>query len=401
MKNLLNLKNLLFAAFLVSGIAVQAQNSWTQKADFSGVARDWAIGFSIGDKGYIGLGEQSQSHYPAVYADFWEWEPITDTWVAKAPFPGTARIFVKNFSIGNNGYVIGGKTTDGTILSDIWEWNQQTDTWIQKSSYPSTDLACVAFSIGNNGYVATSTKHFFQWNQSTDSWIAKADFPGLAINGATGFSIDNKGYIGTGMINGVPVNEFWEYNPANDSWSRKADVGGSARAYAFGFSIAGNGYIGTGNTDNGLANDFWEYDATANTWNQKANCGDSRENAISFSIGNKGYMGTGGHLYSEIAFEKDFWEFNTTGTATGLIETGKLHSISIFPNPSTSAFTLNNPSPTILHSLKVYNSNGKEIVTRQLVAGNNEIDVTAFGKGIYFLEISGGEKTEVRRVVLN
>src|SRR4051812_37591915 len=190
MKN--QIKNLLLAAFLFIGITSQAQTAWTKKSDFSGVARNWAIGFSIGDKGYIGLGEESMSHYPAIYADFWEWEPVTDTWVAKAPFPGTARLFVKNFSIGTDGYVIGGKTADGTILSDIWNWNQQTNTWSQRAAYPSADLACVAFSIAGKGYIATSTKNFFEYNPSTDSWTAKASFPGLAIEGATGFAIDNK-----------------------------------------------------------------------------------------------------------------------------------------------------------------------------------------------------------------
>ena len=31
-------------------------NTWTQKADFGGAARGDAVGFSIGDKGYIGHG---------------------------------------------------------------------------------------------------------------------------------------------------------------------------------------------------------------------------------------------------------------------------------------------------------------------------------------------------------
>ena len=40
--------------------------------------------------------------------------------------------------------------------------------------------------------------------------------------------------------------------------------------------------------------DFWEYDPTANTWTQKADFGGTaRKNAVGFSIGTKGYIGTG------------------------------------------------------------------------------------------------------------
>ena len=41
-------------------------------------------------------------------------------------------------------------------------------------------------------------------------------------------------------------------------------------------------------------NDFWEYDPTTNTWTQKANFGGTpRDGAVGFSIGSKGYIGTG------------------------------------------------------------------------------------------------------------
>ena len=32
-----------------------AQNTWTQKADFGGAPTTLAVGFSIGNKGYIGI----------------------------------------------------------------------------------------------------------------------------------------------------------------------------------------------------------------------------------------------------------------------------------------------------------------------------------------------------------
>ena len=40
--------------------------------------------------------------------------------------------------------------------------------------------------------------------------------------------------------------DFWEYDPAANAWTQKADFGGTARYCAVGFSIGSKGYIGTG-----------------------------------------------------------------------------------------------------------------------------------------------------------
>ena len=87
--------------------------------------------------------------------------------------------------------------------------------------------------------------------------------------------------------------DFWEYDPAANTWTQKADFGGTARYGAVGFSIGSKGYIGTG-YDGSYIKDFWEYDPAANTWTQKADFGGTaRYGAVGFSIGSKGYIGTG------------------------------------------------------------------------------------------------------------
>jgi hypothetical protein len=42
-----------------------------------------------------------------------------------------------------------------------------------------------------------------------------------------------------------------------DSWTQKDDFGGTVRSNAVGFSIGGKGYIGTG-SDGSFCKDFWE-----------------------------------------------------------------------------------------------------------------------------------------------
>ena len=91
-----------------------------------------------------------------------------------------------------------------------------------------------------------------------------------------------------------------------NTWTRKADLGGTPRWGAVGFSIGNKGYMGTGyNNDNGLKNDLWEYDPSIDLWTEKADLGwASRYNGVGFSIVTKGYVGTG---YNGFLL-KDFWE---------------------------------------------------------------------------------------------
>ncbi|MCB0583398.1 MAG: hypothetical protein KDD10_29235, partial [Phaeodactylibacter sp.] len=59
-------------------------NIWNQTADFSGGPRFGAIGFSIGQKGYVGTGNDGGNHKK----DFWEYDPLAGTWTQRADFGG-------------------------------------------------------------------------------------------------------------------------------------------------------------------------------------------------------------------------------------------------------------------------------------------------------------------------
>ncbi len=97
-------------------------------------------------------------------------------------------------------------------------------------------------------------------------------------------------------------------HPTPNSWVQKANFGGTGRSGAVGFSIGSKGYIGTGDSETGYKNDFWEYDPSANIWTQKGNFeGSARFGAVGFNIGSKGFIGTGFDTYG---LKKDFWEYD-------------------------------------------------------------------------------------------
>lgn len=79
---------------------------------------------------------------------------------------------------------------------------------------------------------------------------------------------------------------------------------------AAGFSIGTKGYIGTGNGSAAYSDDFWEWDQQTNVWTQKAKVPVGlRDGAVGFSIGNKGYISTGRTMTT---YMNDLWEWDQT-----------------------------------------------------------------------------------------
>lgn len=99
-----------------------------------------------------------------------------------------------------------------------------------------------------------------------------------------------------------------------NSWTKKADFGAIKRERAVSFSIGEYGYVATGeDTNNVTYNDLWKYDPLLDTWTQMANLpGSTRRNAIGFALNDKGYVGTGidssESFLGTILF--DFWEYD-------------------------------------------------------------------------------------------
>ncbi len=349
--------------FCQGGSVVLTANSgeaWVQKADFMGTSRRYAAGFSIGSKGYIGTG------YDGAYKrDFWEYDPASNVWTQKANYGGSTRRGGTGFAVGTKGYI--GTGYNGKYLKDFWEYNPATNTWAKKADFKgAARTSATGFSIGSKGYLGTgndgkkkSKNDFYEYNPATNKWTRMADFGGAVRMAAVGFSIDDKGYIGTGSIfNGKEkgddneedenqnvedmLSDFWQYNPTTDSWTKKADFGGGARYFATGFSIGTRGYIGTGSNIASRKKDFWEYNAATNTWSQKSDFGGTaRQGATGFSIGCAGFIGTG----STGSLQKDFWQYN--GAISYLWSTGATTQSITVNTSGNYTVTVTNPANTI------------------------------------------------------
>lgn len=410
-KNLLLLFSfLLTLSFFLPTFSI-AQNTWTQKANFPGAGRFMAASFSIGTKGYIGIGS-ANINMSSPFRDFWEWDQTTNVWTKKADYPGNSGGLTASFSIGTKGYIGTGQNRSGNgFNNELWEYNPATDSWTQKASLPINPARAwsVGFSIGTKGYIGTGSQDvglpdlfyqdFWEWDQATNVWTKKANFGGTARSYATGFAIGTKGYIGIGedIIGGINVDkkDFWEWDQATNVWTKKADFGGAARGYAKGFSIGTKGYIMAG-IDVSLTstfNDLWEWDQNTNIWVQKANFGGvSRFSPVSFSIGGKGYLGIGGSY-------TDFWEY-APSINTGITEVAN-DNISIFPSPASDLLTLNfNNNDNSDLTLNIYKLTGQLAKSVLLKQNHQQISITDLYNGIYMVEIKSRDWSKKQKVII-
>src|SRR4051812_9258261 len=117
------MKRLLFIAvlFLLFAPSIFGQGSWTRIADISN-GRLWGIAFSAGGSGYFGLGSGSVN-----YVDLWRYDTLLNTWSQRANFPGPARDDAGTFVIGDKGYVMGGE--GATTYSTMYEYNSTLNSW--------------------------------------------------------------------------------------------------------------------------------------------------------------------------------------------------------------------------------------------------------------------------------
>jgi hypothetical protein len=356
-----------------NNLLAQATNTWTPKTSLGTGRRD-AVGFAIGNKGYIGTGNA----YSAALADFWEFDPVANTWTQKANVPGGARSGGMGFGIGTKGYMGGGyNNSTGVYYTDFYEYDVAGNTWTAKATMPGIGgEESVSLTIGSKGYYGTGfngntppycVANFYEYDPSANTWTAKANFPGTRY-GSVGFAIGNKAYVGSGSncVTG-DVTNFYEFDPIANTWTAKANHPGPARESACAFSAGSKGYLVNGRNSSTLYNDLYEYDPTTNAWATKATpLGGARLGGVAFGIGSKGYIATGYNfnLAGAAAYLNDVYEYAPCPLVGGLTIT-----------PSTTALVCNGPGTVTVAATQ------NNVVYYLRNDANNAIVASAAGTG--------------------
>lgn len=279
---------------------------WTTVAEFVGTARTHAASFVIGDKGYLGTGTFS-ANCSCYMNDFWSYDPQNDSWVQKADFPGAERYYAMGFSVGGKGYIIGGYTPAGAS-KELWEYDAILDQWTQKNSFifPVSSQHGKVVTINDKAYLQEGYV-FYEYDAAQDQWNPRASFvgtinfpPSRLISFAMGGKVYKSG----------DAKEFYEYDPQLDIWTRKADIPLPDGGYHFtSFSVNEKGYVGSGryHIDFLYSYSFYRYDPVYDKWEQIPSTHYTVQNAATFVINGTVYYGIGN---AGDFVQKNFVKFN-------------------------------------------------------------------------------------------
>ncbi len=193
-------------------------------------------------------------------------------------------------------------------------------TWVQKNNFtPGTRYGAFAFSVNLKGYVGsglieagssfTLVNDMWEYDKTQDTWTQKASLPvGGRISAAT-FTALNKGYISTGYDLVNYLNDTWSYDPALNLWQQMASFPGDPRYTAASFDVSDYGFVGMGKSG-GYYSDFYRYNAASDTWTAISDIpGPTRQSAKGFSIDDYGYV-VGGANQPTGYNSKELWRYD-------------------------------------------------------------------------------------------
>lgn len=241
-------------------------------------------------------------------------------WAPKDSVNGAPRSVTSSFVLNGEGYFLGGLDNDG-FRRKMYSYSFWDDDWDDELSIggPSGDGldrgSASGFSINNKGYICLGqgeTNPFFgdlwEYDPSTETWSQKANFIGSPRRQAVSFVLDDQAYVGTGIDTDGLQKDMYRYNPATNVWTQLNDFGGSARKEAVGFAIGDQGYIGTGD-DGIMQDDFWQYEPTTDTWTEKASFpGTPRKGSVGWGQFPSGFICMGEDI--NFNYMSDLWEYN-------------------------------------------------------------------------------------------
>ncbi len=377
-----------------------SQYSWTQKSNFTGAARDYAAGFTIGHYGFVGAGNNGASIF---YNDFYEWDQNTNTWSSIAPYPGAGYHYSPiGFSIEGVGY-IGLGWTGSNAANDLWAYDFVNNSWKQMASLPGTGrYDASVFVVGHKAYIVGGSiggppylQDVWMYDAHTNTWTQMNNSPAGRTDDGVAFTIGNHGYVGGGKdeLGPYAYNAFWEYDTTSDSWSSIAPFPilysptGNSRA----FVIGDTAFVCTGTTNNSDPATFptgYCYDTVSKAWSPFTNMGANgieRGYTVAFTIGNFGYICTGMDSVGNIL--NDLWQWGPVITGANQLNTGV--RVAIYPNPCKGLLNFAYSGNIQCGEIQITDLTGRIIDFRQINSSNGRmiIDENSLDNGMYFYKL--------------
>jgi N-acetylneuraminic acid mutarotase len=369
---------------------------WNSKSPYPSFARHRSAAFSIGNKGYMGTGHINSGTISMAYTDWWEFDPSSNTWTQKADYP-QPRFACAGFTIGNKGYLGGGNEQNFGDRDEFYEFNPVTNVWTPKATLPIANGGGFGFAINGVGYMALSGS-LYSYNVTTDAWtyvpcgVPFQDY-------SSGFVINNKVYV-------LPTysQTLYVFDPATGITTTKANFIGEARYAACSFAVRGQGYIGLGwGTSTGnVVKDFYFYDPILDVWDTipKSFPGVRRNYVPSFVVGDNAYFGTG----SNGTNLGDIWGYEWK-LSVGINEQSQANAMTLFPNPTQDIIHIILSEKTLVSRplFKLFQLDGKEVFSKSLTEIDSQFNMSELAQGVYISTITDNQQAIIstKKIVKN
>ncbi len=152
-------------------------DEWTQENNFAGVKRGDAVGFVVGGTGYVGQGFDFDTN--SFLNDFYAYNATSDSWAEiSAPLNPSANLEGGiGFSVGDKGYIGLGRNGTNAPVNDFWKYDPTEDSWTQFATYDGNGVINVqAFVVGKkvyliNGSNENNSEHYVEmWEFTPESF---------------------------------------------------------------------------------------------------------------------------------------------------------------------------------------------------------------------------------------
>lgn len=339
------MKRVIFLCLLALGTLLASCSSnddtngdWSKSVQYAGAPRSGAVGFTINNETYVGLGYNLENNKFSELSDFKKFNG--SSWEDVAPFPGEARFAAVAFVLNGKAYVGTGYRSGNTNaeqkrFDDFWVYDPVQNSWDSLTIQFPGDARrdAVAFALGNKGYVGTgsiskdqTTNDFYSFDGT--KW-ERVNFGGDKRTGGVAFVVDNAAYVCLGKSSGSNyVSDMWKFdgttwikmrtlaNATDDDFDN--DYSRIPRAYAVAFLATLNGetrvYIAGGSSGATLKT-CWEYTVKEDLWdegNPLPTQASGRVQAVGFTYETAnmkyGFITTGGGGLDSPGYD-DTWKF--------------------------------------------------------------------------------------------
>ena len=376
---------LLLLSLINLPIIVQSQN-WVQVNSLPNSFNEThhSFAFSFDDTGYIVSGNSNSGERD----DFYQYDPVNDSWTELTPFPGAPR----GFAIGDtwNGKAYFGFGYDGTsLLNDLWEFDPSNMSWTELAPCPCAARTHPAM-IAHNGKVFvglgnTSPENLNDWWEydiTLNTWSQKDDLPSQSRHHPYQFGINDYVYTGFGHGNDI-YNDWFRYDITAETWTQVATLPAEGRVAGTQFSYNGLGYVLSGDGDNHDSmetGEFWAYDPISDNWEEMPPHPEgSRWAPASFIINGEVYI-INGTSFSQYVTE--IYKYNLDSALSVHELTNS--TIRIYPNPATDFINIDVPE-NLKYQTNIYDLNGRLISSSK---NKSVIEIQTLPHGIYLLEIT-------------